>query len=119
MSGQTSTHAIDEQANKAHVKRIWKAFWILAILTAIELGLGLTIYFLEKGDPSYTLIITIKGVITILTVLKAFYIIIISWTIQRSNSLRQKLLEKGYIPVKALQLRYSEKKALYMAVKHC
>lgn len=75
MSGQTSTHAIDEQANRAHVKRIWKAFWILAVLTAIELGLGLTIYFLEKGDPSYNLIIFIKGVITILTVLKAFYII--------------------------------------------
>ena len=77
MSGQTSTHAIDEVANKAHVKRIWKAFWILSVLTIIELGLGLTIYFLEKGEPSYTLIIFIKGVITILTFLKAFYIIAI------------------------------------------
>lgn len=75
MSAQTSTHAIDIEANKAHVKRIWKAFWILAILTVIELGLGLTIYFLDKGDPSYSLILFIKGVITILTFLKAFYII--------------------------------------------
>ncbi|MEO6819484.1 MAG: cytochrome C oxidase subunit IV family protein [Ginsengibacter sp.] len=75
MSAQTSTHAIDDQSNKAHVKRIWKAFWILAILTAIELGLGLLIYFLEKGDPSYNLILFIKGVITFLTFLKAFYII--------------------------------------------
>lgn len=62
-------------SNAAHVKRIWKAFWILAVLTVIELLLGLAIFFLEKGDPSYMLILFIKGVITILTFAKAFYII--------------------------------------------
>lgn len=61
--------------NQAQVKRIWKAFWILAIFTAIELICGFTIYLLQKGDPSYYLILFIKGVITILTFGKAFYII--------------------------------------------
>lgn len=61
--------------NQAQVKRIWKAFWILAVFTIIELACGYLIYFLEKGDPSYYLILFIKGVITILTFGKAFYII--------------------------------------------
>ena len=75
MSAQPGTFAIDPEANKAHVKRIWKAFWILAALTVVELGLGLTIYFLEMGVVSYWVILFIKGVITILTFAKAFYII--------------------------------------------
>ena len=75
MSAKPGTFVVDEEANKAHVKRIWKAFWILAVLTAIELGLGLTIYFLEMGVVSYWVILFIKGVITILTFAKAFYII--------------------------------------------
>lgn len=68
----TTTH---HAAGEAQVKRIWKAFWILAILTVIELTLGLLIYQLDKGNPSHTLILFIKGVICILTLLKAFYII--------------------------------------------
>lgn len=75
MSAQTTSHAKDPAADKAHVKRIWKAFWILLFLTIIELGLGLLIFQLDKGDPSYSLILFIKGVITILTIVKAFYII--------------------------------------------
>lgn len=70
-----STSVTNSATDEAHVKRIWKAFWILAILTVIELALGLVIFYLEKGDPSYMLILFIKGVITILTFAKAFYII--------------------------------------------
>ena len=75
MSAHPATITLDEEENKAHVKKIWKAFWILAVLTVIELALGLTIYFLEMGVVSYWVILFIKGVITILTFAKAFYII--------------------------------------------
>ena len=75
MSAQPTAIHFDEEENKAHVRKIWRAFWILAILTVIELGLGLTIYFLEMGVVSYWVILFIKGVITILTFAKAFYII--------------------------------------------
>lgn len=61
-----------------NTKRIWKAFWILSFLTLAELGLGLTIEHLHKGaNPSAGLILFIKGVITILTLAKAYYIIAI------------------------------------------
>lgn len=61
--------------SQVQVKRIWTAFWILAVFTILELACGFTIYLLQKGDPSYYLILFIKGVITILTFGKAFYII--------------------------------------------
>lgn len=75
MSLQTSPQIITHPDDAAHVRRIWKAFWILLILTILELSLGLTIYFLDKGEPSEWLILFIKGVICIFTLLKAFYII--------------------------------------------
>ncbi len=75
MSAQPAAIPFDEEENKAHVKNIWKAFWILAGLTVVELLLGLSIYFLEMGVVSYWVILFIKGVITILTFAKAFYII--------------------------------------------
>ncbi len=75
MSEQIATLVLNEAEEKAHVKKIWRAFWILAGLTVVELGLGLTIYFLEMGVVSYWVILFIKGVITILTFAKAFYII--------------------------------------------
>lgn len=75
MSEQSATIVLNEEEEKAHVKNIWRAFWILAVLTVIELALGLTIYFLEMGVVSYWVILFIKGVITILTFAKAFYII--------------------------------------------
>lgn len=60
----------------AHVKRIWKVFWILLILTVLELALGLTIYFIDLGpNPNESLVLVIKGVICIFTLAKAFYII--------------------------------------------
>ena len=75
MSAQTTVQILKHDSDEAHVKRIWKAFWILLILTIIELGLGLAIYQLDKGDPSPMLILFIKGVISILTIAKAFYIV--------------------------------------------
>jgi cytochrome c oxidase subunit IV len=76
MHAVTTTHAIDHSHGEAQVKRIWKAFWILLILTIVELGLGLTVYYIDmEANPSGMLILFIKGVICILTLAKAFYII--------------------------------------------
>lgn len=76
MSAEISTPLPVTEADIAHVKRIWKAFWVLLILTILELALGLTIYFIEKNpDYSNLLVLMIKGVICILTIAKAFYII--------------------------------------------
>ena len=53
-------------------KHIWKVFWILLIITVIELGLGLAIYgFLHDANLAKILV---KGVIVILSLAKAFYI---------------------------------------------
>ncbi len=60
----------------AQVKRIWRTFWILLILTILELGIGLTIYTIHKGaNPSATLVLMFKGLVCILTLAKAFYIV--------------------------------------------
>lgn len=53
-------------------KRIWVTFWILLVITIIELGLGLLMYAIEM--PSWV-VLFIKGVICILTLAKAFYIV--------------------------------------------
>lgn len=57
--------------------KIWKVFWILSIITIIELVLG---YGLAKhwyGDPhaNASAILFVKGVICILSLAKAFYIV--------------------------------------------
>lgn len=56
-------------------KRIWKTFWLLLIITIMELLLGLLMYWIP-GMSSF-LVMFIKGVIVILTLAKAFYIIAI------------------------------------------
>jgi cytochrome c oxidase subunit 4 len=54
--------------------RIWKIFWVLSLLTMIELALGYFLYF--KGvDMSHFAVLGTKGVIGILTLLKAYYIV--------------------------------------------
>ncbi len=76
MNAQTTSPIVVTAEDTAHVKRIWKAFWILLILTIIELALGLTIYYIDLSpDPSAGLVLGIKGAICILTLAKAFYII--------------------------------------------
>ena len=54
-------------------RRIWRTFWILLILTLIELALGFTMYAFHEM-PGW-LHLFIKGVICILTLAKAFYIV--------------------------------------------
>ena len=54
-------------------KRIWRTFWVLLIITILELGLGLFMYAVD-GLPSW-IIMFIKGVICILSLAKAFYIV--------------------------------------------
>jgi len=55
-------------------KRIWKTFWLLLIITMIELALGFTMYFLH-GEIGTGIVLFIKGVIVILSLAKAFYIV--------------------------------------------
>lgn len=52
--------------------RIWKTFWVLLIITIIELGLGLLMYAVHFSPG---VILFIKGVIIILSLAKAFYIV--------------------------------------------
>src|SRR5215467_8271825 len=54
-------------------KRIWKVFWILLIITLIELGLGISLYALDL--PEGLRMHLIKGVIIILSLAKAYYIV--------------------------------------------
>jgi cytochrome c oxidase subunit IV len=52
--------------------RIWKTFWLLLIITVIELGLGLLMYAINMPD---WIVLFIKGVVVILSLAKAFYIV--------------------------------------------
>ncbi|HRN46714.1 MAG TPA: cytochrome C oxidase subunit IV family protein [Niabella sp.] len=65
------------QETSSFKKRVIKTTIILSIITLIELALGFTIYLLHKGatPPSYSLVLFLKGVICILTMLKAYYIV--------------------------------------------
>jgi cytochrome c oxidase subunit IV len=57
-------------------KRVKKTTWLLSIITIIELGIGLLIYNIHKGDsPNQTLVLMFKGVVCILTLAKAYYIV--------------------------------------------
>lgn len=53
--------------------RIWRTFWVLLIITLIELALGFSMYFFS-GMPDW-LHLFIKGAITLLSLAKAFYIV--------------------------------------------
>ena len=58
------------------VKRIIRTTVLLSVLTIVELGLGFWMYFMHKGGtPNHGLILAIKGVIVILSLAKAFYIV--------------------------------------------
>lgn len=52
--------------------RIWKTFWLLLVITVIELGLGLLMYATDFPD---WVDLFIKGVVVILSLAKAFYIV--------------------------------------------
>lgn len=72
----TETLHVHHHDDGAQVKRIWKTFWLLLVITIIELGLGLAIYTIHKGEhPNHTLVLIFKGIVCILTLAKAFYIV--------------------------------------------
>lgn len=58
-------------------RRIWVVMGILSVITIIELILGLGLAKHWYGDPhvNYHLVLFVKGVICILTLVKAYYIV--------------------------------------------
>src|SRR6187397_2763022 len=57
-------------------RRVRRTTILLSVITAIELGIGLTIYTIHKGDnPSALLVLMFKGMVSILTLAKAYYIV--------------------------------------------
>ena len=57
-------------------KRVRKTTILLSVLTVIELAIGLTIYNIHKGpNPSAGLVLAFKGLVCILTLAKAYYIV--------------------------------------------
>lgn len=65
-------HHSDEEFRK----RVKRTTIILSIVTIIELAIGLAIYTIHKGpDPSTLLVLMFKGVVCILTLAKAYYIV--------------------------------------------
>ena len=57
-------------------RRVKKTTILLSVITIIELIIGLIIYSMNKGqDPSQFIILLFKGVVCILTLAKAFYIV--------------------------------------------
>ena len=67
---------VQHHDNKEFNKRIRSTTIKLSILTLIELGIGLTIYTMHKGEhPNALLVMMFKGMICIFTLAKAFYIV--------------------------------------------
>lgn len=57
-------------------RRIRKTTILLSVITIIELTIGLTIYTIHKGEnPNHLLVLMFKGMISILTLAKAYYIV--------------------------------------------
>jgi len=65
-------HHSDEEFRR----RIKRTTILLSVITVIELGIGLTIYTIHKGpDPSHLLVLMFKGMVCIMTLAKAYYIV--------------------------------------------
>ena len=56
------------------VKRIWRTTWVLSVITLVELALGFGLAK-EWYGQSHGAILFVKGVICILSLAKAFYIV--------------------------------------------
>jgi cytochrome c oxidase subunit 4 len=57
-------------------RRVKKTTILLSVITLIELGIGLTIYTMHKGEhPNALLVLMFKGAVCILTLAKAYYIV--------------------------------------------
>ncbi len=73
MSEVTFHHHIEDAEFK---KRVRKTTILLSVITIIELAIGLTIYTIHKGEnPSHLLVLMFKGLVCILTLAKAYYIV--------------------------------------------
>lgn len=58
------------------MRRVRKTTILLSVITIIELGIGLTIYTIHKGaNPNAGLVLAFKGMVCILTLAKAYYIV--------------------------------------------
>ena len=65
-------HTTDEEFKR----RVKRTTIKLSIVTLIELAIGLGIYFIHKGpNPSELLVLMFKGMVCILTLAKAFWIV--------------------------------------------
>jgi cytochrome c oxidase subunit IV len=66
----------EHHSDEEFKKRVRKTTILLSIITVIELGIGLSIYTIHKGpDPSHLLVLMFKGMVCILTLAKAYYIV--------------------------------------------
>ncbi len=75
MSSQISSPEITHAPEHAPgTSRIWRTFWVLSLLTIIELGLGYFLYF-QHGHLSYAFTLSTKLLIAALTLAKAYYIV--------------------------------------------
>jgi len=69
----TFHHHTDDATFKKKVKN---TTILLSILTIVELAIGLIIYNMHKGDaPNELLVLMFKGMVCILTLAKAYYIV--------------------------------------------
>lgn len=69
----TYEHHTDSSTFK---KRVIRTTVILSVVTLIELGIGIILYFMHKGtEPSTLLVLFLKGAVCILTLAKAYYIV--------------------------------------------
>ena len=71
VSSPEITHAPEHASGTG---RIWKTFWVLSLLTAVELALGYLLYF-KHGQWEYAPVISTKLLIAGLTLAKAYYIV--------------------------------------------
>jgi hypothetical protein len=73
LSEVTFHHHTDDATFK---KSVLRTTVILSVITLFELGIGLIIYTMHKGEnPSHLLIMMFKGMVCILTLAKAYYIV--------------------------------------------
>ncbi|HZH65183.1 MAG TPA: cytochrome C oxidase subunit IV family protein [Flavisolibacter sp.] len=73
MEHQTTSEVTFHHEPGEGTGRIWKTFWLLLGITVVELALGFGMYFFPNL-PSWV-VLFIKGVIVILSLAKAFYIV--------------------------------------------
>ncbi len=75
ISPEVTFHA-EHGDTKSVVKKIIRTTIVLSVITIIELAFGYAIFFIHKNpDYSRNLVLAIKGVIVILSLAKAFYIV--------------------------------------------